>query len=221
MVADTPMQMIAERVMTQVYERLNLALTPVPLPAKRALQAADSGQVDAELLRVADIVTRYTNLLRVPEPYLMMQAMAFSRAGFPPIRRWEDLKPYRVGVMRGVHYSAQATEGMDRLIANDMEQLFDLLQKGRVDLVVTAKLNGAIEMRQRSGPPLMMHPTPLYEAPMYHFMNRRHGALVDALSREIADLKASGQLQRWVDEAVVETAVELSATRTKAFVQHK
>ncbi|WP_426416490.1 substrate-binding periplasmic protein [Aestuariirhabdus sp. LZHN29] len=207
MVADAPMQLIACRVMEKVYARLNLALEPVPLPGKRALQASNSGDVDGELLRISAIKQRYSNLVQVPESYLMMQGMVFSRAGLPPMSRWQDLAPYRVGVVRGVHYSREGTEGMNRIVASDVPQLFDLLDRGRVDLIVTAKLNGAIEMLRRPEASFVLHPIPLFEEPLYHFLHREHRALVPGLDREIRALKSSGELERWVDEAIAETAL--------------
>ncbi|WP_426416491.1 substrate-binding periplasmic protein [Aestuariirhabdus sp. LZHN29] len=205
MIANSHLQCMASKVMGRVYGNLGMRMEVLPMPAKRALAYSSSGQADAELLRLEGFSKQYPDLLPVPEPYLGFSGVAFSGPVVGTISGWKDLRAYRVGVVRGVRYSNEGTEGMERILANDLPQLFDLLEKGRVSVVVTSRVSGSVEVARRGlTPSIVVNGQPLYERPLYHYVHRDHAALIPLLDAEIRRMKASGELQAITDQALDE-----------------
>ena len=90
-----------------------------------------------------------------------------------------SLQPYRIGLMRGYLKSKALTEGMARQTVDGYKALFGLLKIGRVDV--------AIALRRETERFLAANPKfrdvkalspPLFSAPMYHFLNKRHSDLI-------------------------------------------
>ena len=74
--------------------------------------------------------------VKIPVPLHPLVGVAYSLGGDLKINRWQDLQPYRIGVLRGVPFYDKPTQGMNRLYADDYKQLFELLVHDRVDVVV-------------------------------------------------------------------------------------
>lgn len=187
-----------EAISKQALRRLNLDVQLVTLPSARSLAAADAGEVDGEGLRVAGLTARYPNLLQVPEPYVRVALVAFSRdATLSLDGGWKALEPYRVAHIRGWKVfeaqmgSARAVQKVDR-----PEQLFQMLEAGHVDLALYTRADG-VALARRMGLSSVAPLTPaLQEVDLYLYLNRRHEALVPRLAEVIRQMKVDGSYNR-------------------------
>ena len=71
----------AARHLRRAYERIGVKLEIFSLPRKRALIAADRGDLDGVVARAAIITRDYKNLLRVPTPVAYLRIRAYGRQG--------------------------------------------------------------------------------------------------------------------------------------------
>ncbi len=58
------------------------------------------------------------------------------------------MRGFRIGIVRGVRNTEVCTQGMKRLqVVSNNSKLMQILDKDRVDIVITAKLNGLIQLK--------------------------------------------------------------------------
>lgn len=186
---------VAARLLTEIYRAAGLRLVIEPLPAIRAGMAALGGELDGELIRIRAYSQRHPQLLRVEPAYYRLSVQAYSL----PTRRLriasrEDLRLYTLGAVRGLSYVPELTAGHPALTqAQNAEQLFRMLQAGRLDLVLESSVSAGyvldrLALHDVTASPELAH----YE--LYHYLHPRHRELLPRLSEAIRRLKASGEL---------------------------
>lgn len=189
----------AKQVMAKAYQHCGVLVEFEFLPGERSLLLADTGEVDAALFRSEGIIQRYSNLIMIPVHLFVAQPTVFKRTGYrleTPICCWDDLAPYRTAFRRGAVEAKKHAERlqMTYFITESDEKAFRMLHEGRVDVVVTDYLNG-LGLLEKTGlngirpvsPPFASHK-------LFHFVNRRHRALANCLTKELSRMADSGEI---------------------------
>ena len=195
---NTPLDRKAlEQLSQESLRRIGVDLKLVSLPSERSLTAANLGEVDGEGLRVGGLGGPdgpYPNLIQVPERFVRISFVAFSKnATISLDNGWDSLKPYRIAFINGwkmFEANAQGARVVNKV--DKPEQLFRMLDEGRVDLVLYTYADGLLLARNlglRSVAPLS---PPLKEVDMYLYLHKKHRALVPKLSQALRELKADG-----------------------------
>jgi len=191
--------LVGEAVVREAYRRLGLAVTFRELPGAAALEASSTGAVDAELQRIDGIDRRYPDLIQVPIPINYLQGAAFSIEYDFPATGWRSLQSYRIGIVSGIIFAAEGTDGMNVTVADDYDQLFGLLESGRIDVAVTPRINGLEAIRQREAGPggsIREMEGVLETLFLYHYVHRTRQDLVPDLSRVLKQLLLDGTTRR-------------------------
>ncbi|MDF2446528.1 MAG: hypothetical protein K0S46_1764 [Moraxellaceae bacterium] len=170
-------------------------------PHKRSLFAANAGWVDGELHRVGGIEQDYPDLVRVPVPINHYRFVALARDPCLRIQRWEDLESYRIGFVRGTISLERRTRGMRVTLVTEMDDLIRSLQAGRIDVVLTARIVAMERLAQLPGTELFLLELPLEGVPVFHYLNRRHAALVPRLQQALEQMRAAGRIAALEREA--------------------
>jgi polar amino acid transport system substrate-binding protein len=163
--------------------------------------AANLGEVDGEGLRVAGLGGPggpYPNLVQVPERFVRISFVAFSKdATIPLDNGWDSLKPYRIAFINGWKmFEANALGARVVHKVDKPEQLFRMLEEGRVDLVLYTRADGILLARNLGLPAIAPLSPPLKDVDMYLYLHKKHQALVPKLSQAIRDIKADGTYNR-------------------------
>lgn len=195
---------VLEAVSREAFGRLGVALQIVSLPSERSLRSANDGLVDGEGLRVAGLEAQYPSLRRVPESYVGIDFVAFGRD--PAVRLdqgWPGLASYRVAFINGWKlFERQATTVAKSVIKVDQpEQLFRMLEAGRVDLVLYTRADGLALIRKLGMGGIVPIEPPLKQSDMFLYLHESKSALVDPLAGVLQAMKADGSYRRIVDEA--------------------
>lgn len=143
-------QAVAEIMLKEIYKKAGFDLSVTALPPARANMETLAGRYDGEVARIYAYGTKNPSLIRVEPAYYFLESTAYARKSSRiVIDNKEGLKPYRVGIIRGVQHSMEVTEGLSRVeeVAT-AEQLFRMLDAGRVDVVIDTKVNGSSELKQ-------------------------------------------------------------------------
>ena len=120
---------ITANIIKEAYKRIGIGAEIIKVPAERALSLSNSGQVDGEVFRIAGIDKKYTNLIQISVPIFIADNYLFTKHLDFTVKGWESLKPYKVGIRRGVKFAEEGTKEMDRQIVNDYHSLFTILDK--------------------------------------------------------------------------------------------
>jgi polar amino acid transport system substrate-binding protein len=188
-----PLRQSGFEIMREAYRRLGIEAQPLYLPNERALRAAESGETDADVMRIAGIEAAHPGLIRVPERLLSVELLAFTTGLSFKVEGWESLRPYTLCVLRGLKVVEAATQGMNVQSANTVEGLVRALRAGRCEATV---LDDPIWLeidRLHAGPMRALEP-PVATMPLFHYVNRRHAELVPRLAEKLREMRADGTI---------------------------
>lgn len=187
------------RLMTAVYRQVGYSLLIMPMPSKRGLVMANSGELDGELYRVKSIDTEFTNLIAVPTALGSMQIQGFALRPLP-LDGWASLANYRLGAVLGSKFIEYRTTGMQINYASKPEQLFLMLKAGRIDVVVMDEVQAdmALERLESNGEPLAsIIRLGVVDKVEYHtFLHRKHAALLPEVDHVLREMDSQGVLKR-------------------------
>lgn len=188
---------------TEIFRRLGIAVTYNILPSERVLANANAGLDDGILPRVAGLSAQYPNLIQLEEDAVTTDYVAFSGRNDTVITGWESLKPYHVGIITGWKILEKNITGTSSLTkVNTMEQLFSILNAGRVDLVVYSRLAGLQAIKDRDLGEIRALKPPLVSKSQFHYLHKKHQALIGPVSDTLRQIKADGTYQKIYDVAV-------------------
>jgi polar amino acid transport system substrate-binding protein len=186
-------------ILKAAYGRLGIDLKAETMPHERSLRSANSGETDGDVMRIAGIEAQFSDLIRVPEPVYSFDVVAFSTGLTFKVEGWNSLRPYSLCVARGMRVAEQGTEGMDRTVANSVEQIIEMLRNGRCQLLIAGPSTWLDIDRLRAGPILMLEP-PIVSVPLYHLLNRKHAPLVPRLAEILGEMRKDGTIAAIIAE---------------------
>ena len=119
-------------ILTEAYRRIGIKLTVKRFPGARAIKLANRGDYDGDLQRIDAIKNIFKNLVQVRPAINFLEASAFSAKHNFAVKGWESLRPYRIGIIRGMKFADVNTQGMNRAVVSNYEALFKMLKIDRV-----------------------------------------------------------------------------------------
>lgn len=182
----------------EAFRRIGVDFKLVSLPSERSLYSANLGEVDGEGLRIAGLGGQYPNLVQVPERYIGISFVAFARdATIKLDQGWDSLKPHRVAFINGWKmFEANASAARSVSKVDKPEQMFLMLDSGRIDLALYTRADGVALARGMGLGAIAPLAPPLKDVDMYLYLNRKHEALVPRLAQALREMKADGSYNR-------------------------
>ncbi len=194
---------------TEALRRIGVGLEIIRLPAERALINANAGIDDGDLIRIAGLEKAYPNLVRVPEKMMDMNFVAFTKHVEIQTDGWQALKPYSIGIIKGWKILENNIPGAATLtLAEDAEQLFRLLEKDRVDLVLYSRWMGLARITRHNLRGVRVLTPPLVTKEMFMYLHKKHKPLVPKIAAALREIKAEGTYQRLFQEKVAPLATQ-------------
>lgn len=188
---------IIDKWLQDVFRRLGKKVTLAWLPPERSLINANEGLSDGDAVRIEGLSNMYPNLIQVPEPVYVGDFVAFAKGvDFAP-KGWESLSPYHVAIIKGHKITESNVKGTKSLVkVKKLDQLFTLLDKNRVDVVIVERLFGEMNVRQRGLKSIKLLEPPLARLNFYLYMHKKHATMIPDIARAIREMKGDGTQQR-------------------------
>ncbi len=187
---------IGEVIVREAYRRLGIDVVIRKYPAERAVRLANSGELDGAVQRIDGLSDRYPNLIQVRPAINFIEATVFTKAAAFPVEGWKSLGPYRIGLIRGIKFAERNTEGMKVAPAGDYDVLFRLLDRGRVDIALSPRVNGLNHIKRQGLEGIRPLEPSVAMVDLYHYLNRKHADLVPYISAMFSRMRASGELPK-------------------------
>jgi polar amino acid transport system substrate-binding protein len=191
-----PATVIAELVVAEAYRRLGMGLEVHRVPGERSLVSANDGLMDGELYRKVGIERDYPNLIIVPVPLQMYEIVIFTRDTTFIVNGWESLRPFTVGFVRGIKIVEAATVGMRTEPVPTMQQALQKMTMGRTDVVVGNRASGLAAAKALKMDDIRVLLPPLASFPVYHYVHRKHEALVPRLTAALQQMHREKVMER-------------------------
>lgn len=170
--------------------------------SKRALLNADANIDQGVAMRVKNLEQKYPNLVRIPEPVIDNDFVAYSRGLDFATTDWSTLKPYAITHIHGwVIFERNVPQGAAVTTVREPGQMFDLLLKNRADVALYERWQGLQRARDQ-GLDLHVHEPPLASVKMYMYVHKVHADLVEPLDGALKAMKADGTYQAIFDRSL-------------------
>ncbi|MDM8556599.1 transporter substrate-binding domain-containing protein [Desulfococcaceae bacterium HSG7] len=179
--------------MQAAYKKIGIEAVIQHYPPARGIQLANEGNTDGELYRSFRINGKFSNLVMVPVPITHTEVVAFVKNIQFPVKGWDSLKPYRIGVERGFKLAEARTEGMKTQSAK-VEQTFQMLDAGRVDVVVSTRLGGSGHVKNLKLKGIKILTPPLEKDMIHHFLHKKHQKIIPELTATLENMKKTGEI---------------------------
>ena len=184
------------KVLLSAYQKLNITVQFVYLPAERALISSNKGVIDGEDSRIAGLEKTYHNLIPINIPIEKVNLFAYSKNKSIIIKDWYSLKPYRIAYLRGVKVIEKNLIGFNSQTVTDIKQAFMMLEHNRVDIVISDEFQ-AEHITDSSINKLI---PPIYSFPVFHYLNKKNRDLVPKLEAVLIQMQKNGTIDRVLNE---------------------
>jgi ABC-type amino acid transport substrate-binding protein len=197
--ADVP---AGRAVIREAYSRIGVEVEFRSYSAAEAIATSNSGVVTAELQRIDGISQDYENLVQVPIPINIIQGAAFSIKYRFPISGWHSLRPYRIGIVRGIVFAERPTMGMNVSIANGYEELILMLKNDEVDVGVMPRIEGLEAIHSAGIREFIEMDGVLETLFLYHYVHKSRLDLVEKLTPVLKQMLLNGETRRIHDQVM-------------------
>ncbi len=191
----SPLQTRSAKMLTVLYGKLGIEVSFEILPARRALESSNSGKTDGEVFRIKSLYKRYPNLIQVPTILHTFNGYAYTMNG-QIINSWEDMRPYRIGLMHGVVWAEKGTEGYNVVRLLGYRELLDKLLSGGIDIVIGTEFSFNLEVNRLGITTKFYRGKSLRSLSVYHYLHKKNASLVDQVDAEIKSMTKSGDIER-------------------------
>jgi polar amino acid transport system substrate-binding protein len=189
---------ILDRLLVAAFGRLGRRVEIRMPPAERGLQDANNGIADGDVGRIRGVDAIYPNLVIVDEPIIESRDfVAFSIRHQFRTPDWAALNPYNVGLVQGWKiFETHAANARSVTRTRDTRALFRMLQHDRIDVALSARLDGLTMAHDLGIQGIRALEPPLARLKMFLYLHRRHADLAPRLARTLRAMKADGAFER-------------------------
>ncbi|MGE4504325.1 MAG: substrate-binding periplasmic protein [Desulfovibrionaceae bacterium] len=197
---------ISARVLTEAYAHLGITVATRKIPLRRVDLVAGLGDIDGLVNRI-DGMERYNpDLIRVSVPinHFVIRAHCVQDLQIPD---WNSLRDKSVGIRLGSVFAEDITQSWKRVVAlPDYDKLYALLAEGRLDVIVSSDLEGLRQAAHQRNDAIHSCGPPLKTMQLYHYLQKRHAALVPKITAVLRAMTDSGRIEEIREEALAELA---------------
>jgi len=202
---NSPEAEFMESIWKEVAKRNNITLIIQKIPYKRSLINVNSGIDDADVARILDISKYYPNLVTVPESIYNLEIVALTNKVGLNIKKLEDLKPYHVGIIRGMKIAKLKMVDVNPkslIEATDYNGLLNLLTKGRIDVAFVDKMGIIKEVLKSQTEDYYLKTSPLISVKLYMQLNKKFKKYVVLFEQTLRSIKNDGTYQKYFDKYI-------------------
>lgn len=165
--------------------------------AERTLINVNNGVVDGDVGRILGFERQYPNMVSVPVPVMKFEMMVFSRNFDFRVAGPDSIKPYNIGLVRGWRILERASVGAQSVTTFDnAEQMFSMLDKNRIDIVLLEKLEGLQVVKSMGIKGVKILQPSLIEGYWYLYLNKKYASLIPRIAAELRKMEQDGSLKR-------------------------
>lgn len=189
--------------LTAIYSEIGLTAEFVELPMERSLRSVDSGEIDADIGRVAGSLKDYPNAMESTESVLDLHLQAVVKKDFKQDKLSPaDLKAYKLGFVRG----AKMAEGFVKTLGvqadqpNTLPSLLQMVANDRVEVALNVSSTPLAQFPEFDGK-LITLKQPLHTTRVVHVMNKKWAAMLPKFDSAIRAMKADGRMMKLLTQS--------------------
>jgi len=197
---------VVSSVLKEAYVKLGISTSISYLPGNRSLLYSSTGRVDGELFRIEGIQREFPDLIQITEPILELETIAYSSDVEFNINGWKSLNPYKLGFLRSFKKAEKNTQGMNTYQDDSLNNLFKLLNKGRIDLVIESQIGASVILQLEDKPVIKALYPPVDRFYIYHYLHTKNKNLLLPITDVLSEMRRSGEIQQIIDSTLQKLA---------------
>lgn len=188
---------LGDEVLVEAFKRIGFKLEVAVFPTERSLKMATTGLVDGEFMRTRAIEKEYPGLIRVPEPVVDIEFSVFSNIPIDLTNGWLSLAGKSVGLVIGMKMIEKNVPKEAKVTGvKSMQQLFSMLNKGKIDYAVIPRGIGQDYLRDSGLSHILISDQALSFMPTFTYLHIKHASLAPKLAEAIRQMKQSGEYEK-------------------------
>jgi polar amino acid transport system substrate-binding protein len=183
----------------EMFRRVNIRLTYNVLPARRASEEANNGNLDGDNARIYEYNEHFPNLLRVDEAIYTQILAAYATDPAIRLDSWKSLHDtkYHVEYLRGVVFVemklSEVVSPKYLSAITTRKQGIEKLAAGRTDVFIDVEgLIASLLNRDEFKDAGIKQAGVLESNQLYLYMHKKHAALLPKLKEALIQIKAEG-----------------------------
>ena len=179
-------------VVQEAFARAGHSIDLVNIPGERAFVMFKSGELDADVMRLADFRDSVADAVPVPVVLTKLNLLALVKSDSPYTSK-ADLIGTRMASVRGIKVQAIIAQQMQAVVIelSNVEGSAQTIAAGRADfLPVTQEIANTLIA---SGLSVRVIDDPLLQIPFYTWVTSANADLVPGLEAALKELKAEGR----------------------------
>jgi len=197
---------VVSSVLKEAYVKLGISTSISYLPGNRSLLYSSTGIVDGELFRIEGIHREFPELIQIKEPILELETIAYSSDVEFNIDGWKSLNPYKLGFLRSFKKAENKTKGMNIYQDDSLNNLFKLLSKGRIDLVIESQIGASVILPLEDKSEVKALYPPVDRFYIYHYLHKKNKKLLLPITTVLTEMRLSGEIQQIIDSTLQKLA---------------
>jgi hypothetical protein len=157
--------------------------------------AANAGKVAGDVSHMDGIKRIYSHLVQVPIPVNYMELAVFSKNAALKPQHWRDLRTLSVGIVRGRPSIEKATRDLQTRAVDTYAELFALLEKSEVDVIVAQVITG-LEWMQAHPKAGWTRNAIMESQLLYHYLHERWAFLIPRIEPILKSMLLDGTIMR-------------------------
>lgn len=190
-------------VVTEVFRRIGLkGRVESYNESARALINANGNIDQGVAMRIKGLEKKYPNLVRVEERLIGNDFVAYSKNLELITDSWKSLEPYIAAYIHGwVIFERNLGPDQVKHAVKNTSQMFTMLDKGRVDLVLYERWQGLQQVRD-TGINVKVHEPPLASVDMFMYVHKNYAHLAPKMAQALRSMKADGTYKEIIDSTL-------------------
>jgi len=202
---NTVVELVFERVVAEAFRRLKVPYIRADLPERRAILRVDRGEDDGIGPRNKAVERKFKNIVRVPETINTHTYVAFGKDPTVSTPNWDNFSSLHIAYVASWKIFDNNVEKPGSVMkVQTPDQLFDVLEHDRVDLVLYSRLSGLSVIKKKKLKGIHILDPPLAHREVYLYLHKHHADLVEPIAEKVREMKADGSYQRIKDQAIKE-----------------
>ncbi len=187
---------VTEEILREAYAKIGIEVDVLRYPDLKGLRKSNGGAWDGELQRIKGITQKYANLRLVPVVINNVELVVYATDPNIVIKKPADLAPYHVAYYKGAWIFDKITKGFTRVSAFPTQgETLKMLAAGKVDLVIGDTLTAPRRIKYHKIKGLHQLSPPLMNLELYHFLYKRHKALIPKITKVLKYMKKRGRFK--------------------------
>lgn len=202
---DSLIAQVSIAVLTEAFRRAGIGMAFARLPLSRSAEAANGGEVDGDLNRIALVAEKYSNLMLVPVPINRVDVAIYGASASLQNKSRDEIRKLSVVIQRGIFVLGKYSQGMRVTDTSTVDSAMEMLLNGRGDVLMLTYADAELWLARnrvaRAGASapyadVVRWPYAWASEPLYLLLNRRHAALVPRLAQALLDMRKEGVIER-------------------------